>query len=162
MSFYFINIHTMKTKNFGIIAILAVGILTLTGCGSQKVTTCTLNLTPDEWTKVESVYKMTHDGKYVNLVETIETVESNDQEVLDYYKSYVEEAYEPYKDLEYYDYSIDTTSNSIVSKVTINFEKIDINKYMEINPATSSFISDGKAPLDSLRTVYGMLGATCE
>jgi hypothetical protein len=36
---------------------------------------------------------MVHDGKYVNSVETIETIESNDKEVLDNIKSILEDAY---------------------------------------------------------------------
>ena len=48
-------------------------------------------------------------------------------------------------------------------KVGINYKstvtaKIDMNKYIQLYPNASSFISDGKVPLDSLKALYGMMG----
>lgn len=111
---------------------------------------------------MESIYKITHNWKYVDLVETIETVKSNNKEVLDYYKSIVESSYEPFKNLEYYDYKVETTNDTLVSETTINYSKIDINKFIKINPASSNFINNGKVSLDSLKTIYGLIGAKCE
>ena len=106
---------------------------------------------------------MIHDGRYVNLVETIETIESNDKEILDNIKSILENSYWPFKNLEYFDYNIEETDNMVITKVTINYAKIDMNKYIQLYPNASSFISDGKVPLDSLKALYGMMGgATCE
>ena len=106
---------------------------------------------------------MIHDGKYVNSVETIETIESNDKEILDKIKSILENSYRPFKNLEYFDYNIEETDNMLITKVTINYAKININKYIQLFPQASNFVSDGKIPLDSLKALYGMMdGATCE
>ena len=153
----------MKARVLLVFTMLMVWTLFLIWCKkSQEVTTCTLNLSPEDWTNVESIYKITHNWKYVDLVETIETVKSNNKEVLDYYKSIVESSYEPFKNLEYYDYKVETTNDTLVSETTINYSKIDIDKFIKINPASSNFINNGKVSLDSLKTIYGLIGAKCE
>jgi hypothetical protein len=50
----------------------------------------------------------------------------------------------------------------IITKVTINYAKINMNKYIQLYPVASNFISDGKMPLDSVKAMYAMMGATCE
>ena len=154
----------MKYKNLWVVALLSISFLSLVWCGnSQKITTCTVNLVPEDWTKREGIYRMIHDGKYVNSVETIETIESNDKEILDKIKSILENSYRPFKNLEYFDYNIEETDNMLITKVTINYAKININKYIQLFPQASNFVSDGKIPLDSLKALYGMMdGATCE
>jgi uncharacterized lipoprotein YehR (DUF1307 family) len=97
------------------------------------------------------------------LVETIETIESNDKEVLDDIKSVLENSYRHFKNLEYFDYNIEETDNMIITKVTINYAKINMNKYIQLYPEASKIISDGKVPLDSLKAIYEVtFGATCE
>ncbi|MBR4633978.1 DUF1307 domain-containing protein [bacterium] len=80
---------------------------------------------------------------------------------MEYYKNALEETYKPYKNLKFYDYDIKTTKNTLTSKVTINYEKIDMNKFLEINQSTI-FIENGKVSLEKLKSYYELIGATCE
>ncbi len=128
---------------------------------SNKTLVCTLNKSDSYWINVNGIYTVNYSGKYVNLVDTIETVNSDSEEWIEYYKYILEETYKPYNKLKYYDYNIKTTKNTLTSKVTINYEKIDMNKFLEINPNTI-FIENGKVSLEKLRWYYELIGATCE
>jgi len=125
---------------------------------------CTLNKSDSFWANIKSVYTVTYSGEIVNLVNTIETVNSDEEQWIEYYKNIVEETYKPYKNLKYYVYDIKTTKDTLTSKVTINYEKIDMNKFLEINPnAASLFLTkDNKVSLEKLKMYYELIGATCE
>lgn len=122
---------------------------------------CTLNKSDSDWINIKGIYTVIYSGKYVNLIDTVETVNSDSEEWIEYYKSMLEEAYEPYKNLKYYDYNIETTKNTLTSKVIINYEKIDINEFLEINP-NITYIENGKVSLGKIRSYYELIGATCK
>ena len=54
-------------------------------------------------TQRKGLYKINYNGEYVNSVDTVEIVNSDDEQVIEYYKDAVEEIYKPYKNLKYYD-----------------------------------------------------------
>lgn len=143
---------------------LAVMLVAATGCGkeSSKTMTCTMNGEVVKGTTINSEYKVTYTGKYVDLVESTETVKSDTKEILDTYKTTVTSMYSPYDDLKYYDVDIKSTDDALTTKVTINYAKIDTDKLVEINSATGKLLEDGKIALDTLKTVYEQMGATCK
>jgi len=131
---------------------------------SNETMFCTLNK-PNfmSWTSLESTYKINYNGEYVNSVDTVEIVNSDDEQIIEYYKDAVEEIYKPYKNLKYYDYDIKATKDTLTSKVTINYEKIDMDKFVEINPEGAAFfVKDNKISLEKLVEYYEMIGATCK
>ena len=128
---------------------------------SSGTLVCTLNNSDTDWINVKGVYTVKYSGEYVNLVDTIETINSENEQWIEYYKNALEETYKPYKNLKFYDYDIKTTKNTLTSKVTINYEKIDMNKFLEINQSTI-FIENGKVSLEKLKSYYELIGATCE
>lgn len=128
---------------------------------SSGTLVCTLNNSDSAWINVKGVYTVKYSGEYVNLVDTIETINSENEQWIEYYKNALEETYKPYKNLKFYDYDIKTTKNTLTSKVTINYEKIDMNKFLEINQSTI-FIENGKVSLEKLKSYYELIGATCE
>lgn len=131
---------------------------------SNETMFCTLSKTNFmSWTSLESTYKINYNGEYVNSVDTVEIVNSDDEQVIEYYKDAVEELYKPYKNLKYYDYDIKATKDTLTSKVTINYEKIDMDKFVEINPEGAAFfVKDNKISLEKLVEYYEMIGATCK
>ena len=50
----------------------------------------------------------------------------------------------------------------VISKVDINYSKIDTNKLIEIDKANSQIITDGKIKVSSVKSLYEKLGATCK
>lgn len=131
---------------------------------SNETMFCTLSKTNFmSWTSLESTYKINYNGEYVNSVDTVEIVNSDDEQIIEYYKDAVEEIYKPYKNLKYYDYDIKATKDTLTSKVTINYEKIDMDKFVEINPEGAAFfVKDNKISLEKLVEYYEMIGATCK
>ncbi len=137
--------------------------LLASGCGEKEETmTCTRSATIAEGIKMDLKYKVTYKGDYVTLVESEETVTSSNEDYLDEYKTKVESLYSPYKDVEFYNYDVKVDGDKLTSKTSINYEKIDTKKMIEIDSANSSLIKDGKVKVDDIKSVYAALGTTCE
>ena len=148
-----------------LLTVLLVTVLMVTGCSSSEETktlTCTRNATVTTGVRMELSYKATYKGDYVELIETEEKVISDNESVLDTYKTSIESLYSPYKDVEYYNYSVDVSGDTLTSKTRIDYSKIDTDKLIEIDSANASLIKDGKIKIDDIRTMYESAGATCK
>lgn len=154
----------MKKKSF-ILGFVLVFILLLSGCSSEqegeKTMTCKRTMNQNGM-KANLTYTVLYEGDYVNRVKSEETIETDATEILDAYKEQVETLYSPYKDIEYYEYSVDVKDNKLTSTVDIDYSKIDTDKLIEIDSANSSLIQDGKILVDDIKSLYEQLGATCE
>ena len=148
-----------------LISLLLILVVVVTGCGTkeeEKILTCTMKGTVVEGTDINSTYKVTYKGDYVELVESTETVKSDNEQILSTYQKTVEAMYSPYKDVKYYDYKIDLKDGTLTSTATINYAKIDTDKMLEINSANSTFIKDGKVTVSAIKQIYEQMGATCK
>lgn len=150
---------------------LVVGsLLIATGCGKEeeqkeleaKVLTCAGTKTVQKGVEMDLNYKVTYKGDYVTLVETNETVTSDNKKVLETFKEQVEELYSPYKDVEHYEYDVKIDGKKLVSTTNINYEKVDTNKLIEIDENNKSLIKDGKIKLDDIKLTYELLGVECK
>lgn len=153
----------MKKKNL-LLVVMASFVLLLTGCGSSdEVQTMTCSRTLNQSGMNTSLnYTITHQGGYVKEVKSVETIESEDTDLLESYKSQVENIYSPYDDIDYYDYEVTVDGNKLTSTVDIDYEHIDTDKLIEIDSANSTLIKDGKIAVSDIKSVYEQLGATCE
>ena len=149
-----------------IISFCLVAVLFLTGCDQttkkEKTLKCTMDATLTEGTKTKNVYTVTYAGKYVKLVESVETVVSDSKETLNTFKEAVEEVYSPYKNIKYYDYDITVDGDTLTSKATIDYSKIDTDAMIKVNPAMKTYIKDGKLSVKDVKTIYEQMGAECE
>ncbi len=153
----------MKKKSL-LLVVMSVCVLLLTGCGSDsetKTMTCSRSMNQDSL-KTSLNYTITYKGKYVTNVKSVETVESDDNTLLESYKSQVESIYSPYKNVDHYDYKVTIDGNKLTSTADINYEEIDTDKLIEIDSANSSLIKDGKILVSDIKSVYEQLGATCK
>lgn len=153
----------MKKKGL-LLVVMSIFALLLTGCGSNdevKTLTCSRSMNQDE-IKTSLNYTISYKGKYVTNIKSVETIESDDESLLDAYKSQVESTYSPYKDVKYYDYKVSVDGKKLTSTADINYEKIDTKKLIDIDSANSSLIKDGKILVSDIRSVYEQLGATCK
>lgn len=150
-------------KRILLVALLVVA-LGITGCGKEEVKelNCTRTATITEGTNVDLSYNIKYKGDYVEVVKTEEKVTSDDKNVLETYKTTIEKTYSPYKDVEHYDYSVDISGNTLISKTTIDYTKIDTNKMIEIDSANGSIIKDGKIKVEDIKSMYESIGATCK
>ena len=139
-------------------------LLLVTGCGNSnnmESMTCTRTMNQNG-IKTSLKYNVEYEGDYVSRIKTVETVETDDTDILNTYKDQIESLYSPYKDVEYYNYSVDVSGNTLTSKTRIDYSKIDTDKLIEIDSANASLIKDGKIKIDDIRTMYESTGATCK
>lgn len=151
-------------KNFLLVSLLVMVLMT-TGCNfgeKTKVLTCSKKTAVTSDIEMILSYKITYKGEYVKMIETEEKVISSDQEVLELYKLSVEELHEAYKEIDYYDYSVNLSDDTLISTTKIDYTKIDTDKLIEIDSDNAALIKDGKVRIDDIREMYEGLGSICE
>ncbi len=148
------------------ILVLPILMLGLTGCGSEKAEkiTCT-NSTNDVVSgySTESKYIINYKGKNVDSVETVETVSSDNDEVLSAVETQLNEMYnktnETYGG---YTIKIEKGDGKVTANVTIDYNKMDLDQYVKDQPSLKNFVKDGKMQLDGVKAIYETMGATCK
>lgn len=147
--------------------LISLFVVLVAGCGNKKevVKTCTLTSNQvSQGYKLESTYEIHAKGNLVESVVSKEVVTSDNKQVIDYFKSYLEKTYKT-ADETYggYKYSVDTTDNSVTSNVTIDYNKMDLNKFVEDNSSMKSYVGkNNKIKLEGVTSIYEKLGATCK
>ncbi len=138
-------------------------LILVTGCSkeSENLITCTRSMNQNN-IKTNLKYNISYDGDYVTRIKSIETVETDSQDILDSYKTQIESIYSPYSDVDYYEYNVKVEDNKLTSTVDINYEKVDTDKLLEIDSANGQLIKDGKIKVNDIKSVYESLGAICE
>lgn len=153
-------------KNIKIISVLSI--LLLSGCGTNKevlVTKCTSsqnNLQANYTLKSE--YTIYSQKGVVNKVESIETINSSSEAILDYFDTYLTSTYEQANKV-YGGYNNKVTKNDdeVISKTTIDYKSMDMNKYVEDNSAMKNYVnSKNELTLEGIKAAYQSIGATCE
>ena len=156
-------------KRYLFLAIVMVGVFLITGCSSNSkdivnngnVMTCTRSVNKNGM-KTSLNYKVYYEGDDVTRIKSEESIQMENNKSLKGYKEQIEKVYEPYKNVKFYNYNIAIRGNKLISKVDINYSKIDTNKLIEIDKANSQIITDGKIKVSSVKNLYEKLGATCK
>lgn len=150
-------------KYIGVIN-LVVLCLILTGCKGKKiVTTCTSS-------SKQTNYEMS--TKYIinsreNIVENVivnQTITSKDENLLKEFEKQLKEQYKSNKSL-YGGYTSDVKINGkkVVSKVTINYEELNMKKFVKDNGAMKDYVNkENKFTLEGAKKLYKSTGAKCE
>ncbi len=154
-------------KKYLSILLLVVGLFVISGCDNAskdkiKTMTCTRKATITEGVTADLSYKVTYKGDYVKTVNTVEKLTSDNSNYLELYKTTIEKSYSPYKDVKHYNYEVKVDGNILTSTVKIDYDKIDADKLIEIDSANSSLIKNGKVEVDTMKTLYESVGATCK
>lgn len=154
-----------KGVRFLLISLFAI---LLVGCSSNNkevVKKCTLtsNQVANGYS-LSSEYEIHSKGGVVNSVTTKETVTSDTKSVLTYFEDYLDKTYKTANDTYGgYTYSIEKTDNSVTSNVTIDYNKMDMDKFISDNSSMKAYVnSKGKITLEGVTKIYEALGATCE
>lgn len=138
-------------------------LLILTGCGSSsdKVMKCSLSTDGGSYT-LKSDYEVHHDGKYVQTIKTVETVTSSDSSIIDQMDSYMNSVYQTLSDT-YGGYTFKVTKDSgkVVSNVTVDYTKINLQKLIENDSSAKQFVEDDKVTLEGIKDTYKSLGINC-
>lgn len=106
-------------------------------------------------------YNLSFKHKNVTKLETKEIIESEDEELLNTYKESVEMISDKYKDLDFYDTKITQNNNKLIVETKIDYNKIDMKKYNQIE-GEKSYIKNNKLNVDKMKEIYEKNGATCK
>lgn len=121
---------------------------------------CTYSTTADVYS-MKTKYVVKYKNGVVNNVQTKEIFTKYDEETLKEYKSTLENMYMPYSNLDYYDYSITIKDNQVISKININYKKLDMNKFIEIDSKNKDILTNNKVAIKKLKKIYKNNGARC-
>lgn len=151
----------MFMKRIGII--LFASLLLVVGCTSKESGTLTCTRTAKQGNiEVSLNYKIAYTGEYVNTIETTEIVKSEDQNTLNLYKTQLENIYDPYKSIDYYENEVTIEGDTLTSKTKIDYEHINVDDLIEIDSANEQILKDGKARVSDFRSMYESIGASCK
>ncbi len=148
-------------------SILLVMVLLLAGCGSNSsvssdgVKKCTRTGEVTNGSS-EMNYEVYYKGEDVVLLHSTEKIISDSSSVLDTYEEAYKNIFKQYEGLEYYDNKITRNSNSVTNEITINYEKIDMGKLLDIEGEENNVIENGKVKLDTWLSFAKQYGVTCE
>ena len=167
----------MMKKN-KIIFIVIIFTLIITGCGHKKPSkdvieskdqlnnksgsmSCTRQVNAPSGVKPTPSYDITYKNNEILVLHSIEGIESSTKENLDEYEEAYKKINNNYKGLKYYDSKVTRTDNSVTRDTTINYEKININKLLEIEGEEDNIIENGKASLKLWLKFAKKFGTTC-
>ena len=147
---------------------LVVACVLVIGCSSKNeasiTKTCTLT-TNDvvNGYRLDSEYKVYGKGSVVDKVETIETVTSDSEDILNYFEETLKSTYSATNEV-YGGYTNEVTKENgkLVSKTTIDYNKMDLKAFVKDNSAMKSYVNkDNKILVEGITKLYESLGATC-
>lgn len=144
-----------------------LSILLLSGCNNKEilVTKCTLNKDNIQANyKLNSEYTIYSQKGVVNKVEIIETITSSTDAILDYFENYLNKNYQNLnKTYGGYNNKITKNDEKIISKTTIDYKIVNINKFSEDNNIIKNYINNKKELLlDGIKELYKSIGIICE
>ena len=147
--------------------LVLVSLLVFTGCGKEEkmgVINCTYN-TKDvvNGYEVSAEYKINYKGDFVESVETTEIYTSKSSDIIEYFEEYLNNTYKQ-MDKAYggYTYEITKSKDKVISEVKIDYNKIDLEQFIEDQPTLKNFSKDNKLTVAGIRSIYELMGATCE
>lgn len=148
--------------------VLFLFVLVISGCNSKlsyKESVCTLeNDQSKSDYKAQTTYKIYSKNDIVKKVYSKETLKSNSKEILDYFKNLYEKQYDAQnKNYGGYKYSIKIDGNNLISDITIDYTKLDLDKFIKDNSAMKSYVNEeNKLTVDGIIKMYESLGASCK
>ena len=158
-----------------IVGIMIISLLLVTGCETnnnvinKKENMNTTSTSHDYCTRGGTVtdgeasfsYDLYYTGEVLNLLVAVETVTSSSTSVLDAYDEAYRNINIHYYGLDYYETEVIRTENSVSRKATINYDKINISKLLEIEGEEDNIIENGVAKVKLWKELAEKFGATC-
>ena len=138
-------------------------ILFITGCGKEKSLICNIDIKNNiQNYSVTGYYKVYYKGDFVTRIEKREKYLSDEKSVIDFF--------EESKELEIYNlsdryggviYSINSTGNSVIIKVKIDFKEFNVDQMSKDGNIDSDYVLGGKLKVSGIKRLYEEKGAIC-
>ena len=135
---------------------------TVVKTGKMKQKKCTRQAVAGDNVEVKLDYDLYYTDDTLNLLVSKDEIITDDISILDEYENAYKKIAKNYEGLEYYDQEIIRTNNSVLNKTTINYDKIDIQKLLDIEGEEDNIIVDGRADVELYLSLLKRFGGTCE
>lgn len=145
-----------------ILAIITISVVLLLNIIYPKngLMICTYTSSNDIY-KINTKYEIKFKNRIVSNLYTEEIIEASDEKMLNEYKTSLDLVYSKYSNLKYYDNSVTIKNNKLVSKTNINYQKIDISKFIALDKNNRKLLTNNKLELKKLKKTYTDSGARC-
>ena len=107
-------------------------------------------------------YEIYYTGEKLNIIESEEKVTSDSSSVLDTYEEAYNKIHKYYEGLEYYDTRVERNDNSVISYITINYDKIDIDKLISIEGEEDNIFENKVPKVDKWLELAKKVGTKCK
>lgn len=150
-------------KKIAISIVMTIMIFCCTACNPETGTmTCTMSSYPTDGITLRSTYTAEYENNIVKNLETMEQVTAEDKDNLEVYEERIQELYQGYQGIDYYQNKTEIKGNTLTSTTNINYEKVDTNKLIEVDSDNGGIIKNGKVNIDDLRKMYEQNGCNCK
>ena len=158
-----------------LLVLLLVLLLLVTGCVEKEIVEtngekvnvgkmqhkhCT-RLGNADGAEVNLNYDLYYTDDILNILKSEEQVVSESSDILTTYEDAYKQIHSNYQGLDYYDANVVRENNSVTSTITINYDKVDINRLIAIEGEEDNIFEDGKAKVDKWLELAKRLGAKC-
>ena len=107
-------------------------------------------------------YDIYYTGDILNLLVSEEKISSADDSVLTTYEDAYKGIQSNYIGLEYYDQEVSRGDTTVINKITINYDKIDIDKLIAIEGETDNIFENKVPKVDKWLELAKKFGTKCE
>lgn len=147
-----------------LILILLILAIFITGCEKKEEVHehCTRAATAGDDVDVNLSYEIYYEGDILKKLESTEQVVSKNKIMLDTYESAYKNIHKNYSDLKYYDANVERKSDTVTSTIIINYEKIDIDKLIEIEGEEDNIFEDKVPKASKWKELAKKIGTKCE
>ena len=153
----------MKKKVVISSIVMIITIFCCTACNPETGTmTCTMSSYPTDGITLRSTYTAEYKNNIVRTLETTEQVTAEDKDNLEVYEERIQELYQGYQGIDYYQNKTEIKGNTLTSTTNINYEKVDTDKLIEVDSDNGGIIKNGKVNIDDLREMYEQNGCNCK
>ncbi len=159
-----------KNKILTLIIIVLIGIC---GCNAKESTKeirkengmihehCMRAGNAGSGTEVELSYEIYYTSDILNKIESKEEVKTQNKETLDLYENAYKKIQKNYEGLKYYDAKVERTEQSVTSYITINYDKIDIDKLIEIEGEDGNIFEEKIPKVAKWKELAKKVGTKC-
>ena len=122
---------------------------------------CTRNATATN-ADVKLNYDIYYTDDVLNIVKSEEKIISSSDDVLNTYEEAYKKIHANYKDLDYYDTEVIRGDTTVTSTITINYDKVDIDRLIEIEGEEDNIFEQKIPKVSKWLSFAKKFGTTCE
>ena len=112
--------------------------------------------------EVKLEYDIYYTGDVLNLLISKEKIISSSEDILNTYEEAYKNIHNNYIGLDYYDTSVDRGDTTVLSTISINYDKVDINKLIEIEGEEDNIFENNIPKVSKWLELSKKFGTTCE